>query len=80
MMRITTCPQCGKYMTLGDDYYTSRHTGDLEFCSRECIRAWASESCFDEILDEWEDESVEEYEYEAEDPYDRYGVSERDFQ
>ena len=76
--RIETCTQCGRQIDLGSEYYVIKGK-DHQFCSCECMKEFVRESMFDEMFEDWAEENMEAYDMESDDPYDRYGVSERDF-
>jgi len=76
---MATCANCGKEISIGDEYYASKTTGDNCYCCAECMKEDLKDRFFDEVVEDWFDDYAECYEEEAEDPYDRYGVSRSDF-
>ena len=77
--RIETCSYCGKQINIGDEYYIIKSKDALTFCSCECMKEFVRENMFDEMFDDWAEENMESYDMESDDPYDRYGIDERDF-
>lgn len=78
---LVTCSQCGKPIDIGDSYFCSDRTDDRLFCSAECMRDYIAEDdrLCKSVVEDWMETNAKEYEMESDDPYDRYGVSERDF-
>ena len=75
------CSECGRTIGIGDDYITSELTDGKCFCSEDCMKRYiaADDKLYDKVIEEWMESNAEWYQNEADDPYDRYGVSERDF-
>ena len=74
------CAECGVPITLGDDFWVSPVSGERMFCTPECMRDWIRDSDkLDSVIEDWMEDNSEWNSLEAEDPYDRYGVSESDF-
>lgn len=75
------CDECGRVIGLGDDYVTSDLTDGKCFCSVECMKSYiaADDNLYDKVIEDWMESNAEWYSNEAEDPYDRYGVSRGDF-
>jgi len=75
------CSQCGRPIVRGDDYWCSDLTEDRLFCSDRCMREFILEDddLVEKVLDDWMETNAELYEMETDDPYDMYGVDEKDF-
>ena len=73
------CDVCEKTIYVNDDYFMSSITGDRCYCSEKCMKKDLRGKFIDEVIDEWFEEKAEAYTEEAEDPYDKYGVDQRDF-
>lgn len=73
------CANCGKTIEVGDDYIKSYLTKDNCYCSEICMREDIYDKFEEDVVHAYVEEKGEWYTEEADDPYDRYGVSERDF-
>lgn len=77
------CEQCGKEIRINQEYLADApgkmRMNGKEFCCVACVKEYLIDHMHDEVLEDWIDENMGEYQMEADDPYDRYGVSERDF-
>ena len=74
-----SCDKCGAELYVGDDVYRFDQTrisfaSDLDFCSFNCLKAYAREN-----LDDLLEELIEVSDVDDPDPYARYGVSREDF-
>jgi len=69
------CDNCGQGISTGSPVFTfSRYLKERNYCSYECARKALSER-LDDVMSDISSEGV----LESEDPYERYGVSRRDF-
>ena len=76
---ITRCAYCDKIIPRGADYYGSVITTNRCFCSEKCMKEELRIMFLDEVIDDWFEDNAIVYTEEPDDPYDKYGVDERDF-